>query len=826
MHLVLSLAVLAASATATASSASSNASLTWGSYRPNVYFGTRSRTPETVLTGLMWHDVHEYIHYQKMRHSCEQGDELDSYAWLQHDGRSFGSQSIKDKDANVHIKTELLKSPGGDHGGDWVVRVSGTPMNESESSAIAVYFYMALAGDGNLEIVNTNGKSRGLDSVQLNGNVNGLGDFSFYMHDDENNEVPYFAEKESRRSLGDVRKTQYTAYNAKPEDTWKVKDMVLEQLLRDAQSCISKHSQNPPNPAHGFLLQSNDVTEGNVFVFQKMLKAPFQFDVAFVSKSAHPESDSLSVEAQPLLGDALTKKLETASQVFHDRFERTFHLKDKGYDERQVEFGEMMLSNMLGGVGYFHGTNIVDRSLEDWEESEPVDFLSQDSGREEGDDYFSGDDDDSDPSAPKKPQPAPKREGPSSLFSAVPSRPFFPRGFLWDEGFHELLIGAWDNDLSLEIISSWSSKIDANGWVAREQILGAESESKVPAEFQIQYAHFANPPTLLMSLLKFMERLNQAQNQVPVAASASQPDYKSSLDNEALSRLHLDDPKLAKEYLMRVYPQFKRQYFWFRRTQWGDVDNYGREGKSSEAYRWRGRSGYHTLTSGLDDYPRAMPPQGSEIHVDLISWVGSMAKALKAVATELGIEKDVKKYDKHISNIQQALDDYHWNEESQAYCDAVEVNGESTHVVHLGYLNLFPFILNIVPEDSPRIESFLDLISDPETLWTDFGLASLSKGDKFFATGENYWRGPIWMNIQYLVLKQLYHYKSLDKPYSKRAGDIYTKLRDNIVQNVFEQYERTGYTWEQYSPIDGKGQRSHPFTGWTALVLLMMAEIY
>jgi mannosyl-oligosaccharide glucosidase len=37
--------------------------------------------------------------------------------------------------------------------------------------------------------------------------------------------------------------------------------------------------------------------------------------------------------------------------------------------------------------------------------------------------------------------------------------------------------------ISLDIIKSWVSQIDENGWVAREQILGAEARSKVRLMF-------------------------------------------------------------------------------------------------------------------------------------------------------------------------------------------------------------------------------------------------------------------------------------------------------------------------------------------------------
>ena len=288
--------------------------------------------------------------------------------------------------------------------------------------------------------------------------------------------------------------------------------------------------------------------------------------------------------------------------------------------------------------------------------------------------------------------------------------------------------------------------MDEDGWIAREQILGDEARSKVPPEFQVQYPHYANPPTLFMILEALIDklRLNEAVNR----RTRGSDDVRSA---------YAHSPELTISYLRSLYPLLRRQYFWFRKTQWGDIKSYDREAFSTkEAYRWRGRTVDHILTSGIDDYPRAQPPHPGELHVDLISWMGMMTRALRHIAEVLDEKDDMEEFSQYENAILHNIDDLHWNADANTYCDAtIDEYEENAHVCHKGYISLFPFLTGLIPADSPRLGPILDLISNPNELWSDYGIRSLSKSDEFYGTGENYWRGPIWMNINYLVLKNL-----------------------------------------------------------------------
>lgn len=62
-----------------------------------------------------------------------------------------------------------------------------------------------------------------------------------------------------------------------------------------------------------------------------------------------------------------------------------------------------------------------------------------------------------------------------------------------------------------------------------------------------------------------------------------------------------------------------------------------------------------------------------------------------------------------------------------------------------------------------------------------------------------------------------------NSPHAKRAANIYTRLRHNLVTNIYKSWEETGFAWEQYNAEDGRGQRTQHFTGWTSLVVKVMS---
>lgn len=124
----------------------------------------------------------------------------------------------------------------------------------------------------------------------------------------------------------------------------------------------------------------------------------------------------------------MTKQIENNAKSFSTNFEKVFPRKSPFNTPEYAEFSKNMFSNLVGGIGYFYGSGIVDRSA-----APEYDELDEGFWEE---------------AAEARERAKPEEEEPHELFTCVPSRSFFPRGFLWDEGFHLIPILDYDVELA------------------------------------------------------------------------------------------------------------------------------------------------------------------------------------------------------------------------------------------------------------------------------------------------------------------------------------------------------------------------------------------
>jgi mannosyl-oligosaccharide glucosidase len=193
--------------------------------------------------------------------------------------------------------------------------------------------------------------------------------------------------------------------------------------------------ESPPDPFALFQLQNEAYADANVYAFQKAFAgsgitrgSKWGFDVFYEPIEGSDKGMTREFRRWPVLTPdlELSNALASAKKVYETRFDATFPLPAPFNTEDHKTFAQAITSNLLGGIGYYHGASIVDRNFKhDYDETDE----DEDAGEE-------------------KPALTEERE----LLTATPSRSFFPRGFYWDEGFHLALVGEWDNDLRWAMI--------------------------------------------------------------------------------------------------------------------------------------------------------------------------------------------------------------------------------------------------------------------------------------------------------------------------------------------------------------------------------------
>lgn len=782
-------------------------SLFWGPYRSGLYLGIRPRHPLSLTLGLLWFNADGHEGLQRVRHEFEQHHNVGKANWVQFDPRFGGRQEIVDNDCHINVIIDFVKS---ENGLNWGVKIKAVPHKGYENVITSFLWYSGLEGEsatargvtvsGFLKLDNEHNFDGYKDTLSFSGFSQELGLFEMKISDGGKGTknkrpapLPFLPE------CFNPRLTHHLSLRVADGNAWRGKDIFMTLLEDSINDLMANYTDVLPQvpPYAGFIMRDMNHYEGNMHLIQKTYKGACEFDITYnvVDSDSH----------QTITFENIDSHIKRVSADFERKFKSHLHLPSATKKEQKL--AKELLSGLLGGLSYFHGDHLVDR-VTPLDDSELPTNIN-------GDVHL--------------PKLTGSTEGPYELSCLVPSRPFFPRGFYWDEGFHLLPLLKYDTDLAFEIFRSWFSLIDDKGWVAREQILGDEARARVPEEFIVQSDSIVNPPTLMLAFTQLLEAAQKTQSSATVHGYGSEKpidlDSDLGINFENLGLIIIHHPDLLVSYTKEIYPKLKLHFDSFRASQQGEVDDFER-GPNREIYRWRGRTTSHSLASGLDDYPRALPIDIAELNVDLLCWVGVMTRSMKKIAEILGLQADVEAYTTIENDIVESIDKMHWSEEDHAYCDVTVDDGdEKMFACYKGYISLFPFLTKFIPAGQvDRLGYIVDLLADPGELASNFGIRSLSKSSEFYRTGENYWRSPIWININYLVLESLtdYHARVEDAELKRKMEDVYAKLRKQLIGNVRRQWQKTGFVWEQYDDKTGEAKGAKNFLGWSSLVMLMI----
>jgi len=740
--------------------------LLWGTYKPHLYSAITQRSRHPISVGLAFRQKSTsawgYMATQSLRYRMRR-ESNSQYEY--HNGFDFSIQNIEDKELCATFRITFIKNVTGNNDTilqEWHYLIE-TERSLSCSNTIEIgeedpikeldtYIYVGLE---NLE-----------PEIQDDRYIE-------YLERNESSTLMRVIDKLELGPGGYLRVTHldnegklntshiFNCYTSDIDKTkiWKVEDHITSFLGDNSLEGMTTldTTRCPYNSSN------NDST---LFLSQAIGKPGFRILVSF---NSHEAPKDISIEELHLESQKRKENFET---LLEEKFPLKSVNKYKFDRTEAKEIVRYALSNLLGGILYSFGKIRIQGKNDD---------------------------------------EIPRLE----LFTASPSRVGFPRGFLWDEGFHQTVICKYNTSLCMRMMQTWLNTIQENGWIPREQARGEELEGNFQQiSFLYQSEEEANPPSMIIPVLGLLDKY-----------------FRNTTSDVEKAEIF--------EFFWRNRGKYKKWLEWFVNTQKNNDAKDVLKLNNASFYRWSCKSPCNGryMASGLDDYPRHPPYMTATGHIDLLSWMtifthgvmlvdkvfnetdpvldqqlnSTLSTIVLHLDQETGIFKDVNEYGRR-----------KWYRPETAPEEEEQLPPTRTLSPHLGYVNIFPLFFGLIPAASREFNATIELIGSRKHLWSDFGVRSLSTEDDEFQRRECYWTEPIWIPMNYLLLRGLrYSYY-----YNQDARDLYQALRNNIMENMSATWKKTHNFWENYDSFDGRGKGFPYFTGWTSLVILIYSEQY
>ncbi len=230
-----------------------------------------------------------------------------------------------------------------------------------------------------------------------------------------------------------------------------------------------------------------------------------------------------------------------------------------------------------------------------------------------------------------------------------------------------------------------------------------------------------------------------------------------------------------KNFLKTVFAKNKDFLIWCKNN---------RRKSEKELYSWHTNPELNNRCdeSGMDNSPR-FDTQNGLYAIDFSCYMANETRFMQKIADELGDKENADFFGQWHEKIKADINNTLWCEEDGFYYD-YDIRNNCFNKVQ-SVASFLPIFAGVC--DASQCKKLVSHLENPDEFGTEFPIPSISKKDKSF--GSDMWRGPVWINYNYMISKGLAEYG---------FADTSRKIKEKTLAVINEWYNRTGTVYEFY----------------------------
>ena len=214
---------------------------------------------------------------------------------------------------------------------------------------------------------------------------------------------------------------------------------------------------------------------------------------------------------------------------------------------------------------------------------------------------------------------------------------------------------------------------------------------------------------------------------------------------------------------------------------------------------------YNGVESGTDNNPAVTdsPSQTTE-GVDLQSYIYREYLALAFLARRLNEPQDAATYQDKAASLKALVQRRMWSPQDGSFWN---IDSRTHRFVKIKtWTNFVPLWAGIA--SAAQAQRMIRVLLDPATFWSPNGVRTLSKDEKLYDPARGYWRGPVWIVSNYLMMHALLKYGHKTEA---------VELADKTERLLIADFEKTDGMNENYNPETGAPDAAGHFVSWNLL---------